>query len=64
MSQTVLVTGGAGYIGSIATEKIVAAGHEAVVFDNLSMGHRQAVHPDATFVEGEKMKEALVRRSV
>ncbi|HJN65268.1 MAG TPA: UDP-glucose 4-epimerase GalE [Pirellulales bacterium] len=48
----VLITGGAGYIGSVAVERLLAAGYEAVVFDNLSQGHRAAVHPEATFVLG------------
>ena len=39
----ILVTGGAGYIGSIATEVLLGKGHEVVVFDNLSQGHRAAV---------------------
>lgn len=49
----VLVTGGAGYIGSVATAELVAAGHEVVVIDNLYQGHRAAVHPDAQFVQGD-----------
>lgn len=49
----VLVTGGAGYIGSVATEELMRAGHEAVVFDDLSLGHREAVHPSAAFVQGD-----------
>ena len=49
----VLVTGGAGYIGSVATEELVAAGHQVVVYDNLLYGHRQAVHPQAAFEEGD-----------
>lgn len=49
----ILVTGGAGYIGSITTEQLVEAGHEVVVFDNLSQGHRAAIHPDAAFIEGD-----------
>jgi UDP-glucose 4-epimerase len=49
----ILVSGGAGYIGSITTEELLSAGHEVVVFDNLSQGHRAAVHPDAAFVEGD-----------
>ena len=48
----ILVTGGAGYIGSIATECIFNAGHDAIVFDNLYMGHREAIHPEAAFIEG------------
>ena len=39
----VLVTGGAGYIGSFATQAILRAGHEVIVYDDLSQGHRQAV---------------------
>jgi UDP-glucose 4-epimerase len=49
----ILVTGGAGYIGSMATSALLAAGHQAVVFDNLYQGHRQAVPAGATFVQGD-----------
>lgn len=49
----VLVTGGAGYIGSVAVERLIADGQEVVVFDNLFQGHRAAVHPDAAFVLGD-----------
>ncbi|MCG8422465.1 MAG: UDP-glucose 4-epimerase GalE [Proteobacteria bacterium] len=49
----VLVTGGAGYVGSVAVEELVRAGEEVLVFDNLSFGHREAVHPVAEFVYGE-----------
>src|SRR4051794_18999256 len=46
-----LVTGGAGYIGSVTSRLLLDAGHEVVVIDNLSTGFREAVAPDATFVE-------------
>jgi UDP-glucose 4-epimerase len=49
----VLVTGGAGYIGSIVVEELVRAGHYVVVYDNLSKGHRDAVDKDATFIKGD-----------
>jgi len=49
----VLVTGGAGYIGSVVTAELLSAGHAVVVYDNLSHGHREAVSPDAIFVQGE-----------
>jgi len=49
----ILVTGGAGYIGSVATEKLLEAGHSVVVIDNLSQGHRAAVHPEAEFVHAD-----------
>ena len=48
----VLVTGGAGYVGSVSVEALVAAGHEVVVLDDLSKGHRAAVAPEARLVEG------------
>lgn len=49
----ILVTGGAGYIGSVATEVLVTGGHEVLVFDNLQQGHRAAVHPGARLVVGD-----------
>lgn len=49
----VLVTGGAGYIGSVTVEQLLAQGFEVLVYDNLSMGHKAAVHPDAEFIEGD-----------
>ena len=48
---TLLVTGGAGYIGSHAVRALVAAGYDVVVLDNLSKGYRAAVHPKAKLVE-------------
>jgi UDP-glucose 4-epimerase len=56
----VLVTGGAGYIGSIVVEELVKQGDEVVVFDNLYFGHREAVHPKAAFVEGDLADRAAV----
>lgn len=49
----VLVTGGAGYIGSVVTEELVKDGHEVVVYDSLSKGHRNAVVEGARFVQGD-----------
>lgn len=49
----VLVTGGAGYIGSVVADQLLAAGHHVVVIDNLSRGHRQAVPPGAKLVIGD-----------
>jgi UDP-glucose 4-epimerase len=48
-----LVTGGAGYIGSVTVEQLIQFGHSVVVFDNLYQGHAGAVHPEATFVRGD-----------
>lgn len=50
--KTLLVTGGAGYIGSVCTEQLVEDGYKVVVMDDLSFGNREAVHPKATFVKG------------
>jgi UDP-glucose 4-epimerase len=48
--MNVFVTGGAGYIGSVCVEELIAAGHRVTVFDNLSEGHRSAVHESARLV--------------
>ncbi len=48
----VLVTGGAGYIGSVVAAQLVAAGHEVTVLDDLSTGHADAVPPGAAFIKG------------
>lgn len=52
----ILVTGGAGYIGSIVTEQLVESGHDVVVFDNLKAGHMQAVHPGARLEVGNLLE--------
>lgn len=60
--MNILVTGGAGYIGSVVVEECVADGHKTIVFDNLEKGHRDSVHPDAVFVEGELLDEDLLKK--
>ncbi len=60
----VFVTGGAGYIGSVAVESLLKAGHEVVVFDSLYMGHREAVSEEAVFIEGDLSNQELVRQSL
>jgi UDP-glucose 4-epimerase len=52
MVMRVLVTGGAGYVGSVSVEALVDAGHEVVVLDDLSKGHRDAVAPGARLIVG------------
>ena len=49
----ILVTGGAGYIGSICVEYLINAGHTVTVFDNLTEGHPSAVDPRATLIVGD-----------
>ncbi|MDN5709122.1 MAG: UDP-glucose 4-epimerase GalE [Planococcus sp. (in: firmicutes)] len=51
--MSVLVLGGAGYIGSHAVYQLIDQGMQVVVVDNLENGHRQAVHPEAIFYEGD-----------
>ena len=56
-----LVTGGAGYIGSIVAQRLLDAGHEVVVLDNLSRGHREAVPGGARLAEVDLLDAELVR---
>jgi len=65
----VLVTGGAGYIGSTITEVLLDSGHEVVVYDNLQKGHAAAVAEGAAFIEadladGEAIRTALGDHSI
>jgi UDP-glucose 4-epimerase len=48
-----LVTGGAGYVGSVCAARLIEADHEVVVVDDLSTGHADAVPPGARFVQGD-----------
>lgn len=58
--MNVLVTGAAGYIGSHAAKMLIEQGHRVTVLDNLSRGHRKAVHPDADFVEIDLLQTETV----
>lgn len=58
----VLVTGGAGYIGSVAVSQLCDAGHEVVVLDNLYMGHRAAVDSRAEMVMGDLADRQTLER--
>ena len=49
----VLVTGGAGYIGSHTVYELIDAGYEVVIIDNLLTGFKEAIHPEAKFYEGD-----------
>lgn len=62
--MSILITGGAGYIGSVTTELLCARGEPVVVLDNLSRGHRDAVAPEVPFYEGNAGDRELVTRIV
>ncbi|MEV0258678.1 UDP-glucose 4-epimerase GalE [Streptomyces sp. NPDC050732] len=53
MSGKYLVTGGAGYVGSVVAQHLIEAGHEVTVLDNLSTGFREGVPSGAAFIEGD-----------
>lgn len=60
----VLVTGGAGYIGSVVSEELVKDGHEVVVYDSLHKGHREAVVKGAAFVQADLADAATLRETL
>jgi len=57
----VLVTGGAGYVGGVSVDALIAAGHEVVVLDDMTTGHAAIPNPDALVVEGSYLDEAATR---
>lgn len=63
-SVRVLVTGGAGFIGSVTSTALLDAGHDVVVLDDLSRGHRDAVPDDARLVTGDVADRAAVDEAV
>ena len=60
--MAILVTGGAGYIGSATVEMLRAEGQQVVVLDNLVYGHKQAIFADTPFYEGSIGDRELLRR--
>ena len=62
--MTVLVTGAAGYIGSVVAERLLAHGHSVAVFDDLSQGHRAAIPAGAGFFEGDLRDRARLAEAV
>jgi UDP-glucose 4-epimerase len=62
--MNVLVTGGAGYIGSICTEALLDAGHTVTVYDDLSEGHRSAVDERARFIVGGPEEAGHIHQAV
>ncbi len=62
--MNVLVTGGAGYIGSVLVEELLKRDHSVVVYDNLSKGHREAVDFRAKFVRGDLHEASLLESTI
>jgi UDP-glucose 4-epimerase len=62
--MNILVTGGAGYIGSVCVEELLKLGHRVTVYDNLSEGHRSAVDTRATFITARPEWENHIRDTV
>jgi UDP-glucose 4-epimerase len=60
--MTILVTGGAGYIGSVTVERLRANREDVVVLDDLAYGHREAVDPEVHFYQGSVGDSALLER--
>ncbi|HJV16575.1 MAG TPA: NAD-dependent epimerase/dehydratase family protein, partial [Bacillales bacterium] len=59
--MSILVLGGAGYIGSHAVYQLIDKGYEVVVVDNLQTGHKKAIHPNARFYEGDIRHKEFLR---
>lgn len=60
--ENIFVTGGAGYIGSVAAKKLTDSGYKVVVIDNLSKGRRELVDSKAEFIVGDLLDKALLRQ--
>ena len=60
----VMVTGGAGYIGSVVAEELLKDGHDVIVYDNLSKGHRGSLSPGAEFVQADLMDTDRLSRTL
>jgi len=58
----ILVTGGAGYIGSVVADRLLQAGHSVTVLDNLSKGHREAVPVQAEFILADMGNQPVIDR--
>lgn len=60
--MNILVTGGAGYIGSFVSHRLIERGHHVVVYDNLSTGHKEFLHPKCKFILGDIRDRELPAR--
>jgi UDP-glucose 4-epimerase len=62
--MTILVTGGAGYIGSVTVERLTAKGEGVVVLDDLVYGHRESIDADIPFYQGSAGDRGLLAHIV
>jgi UDP-glucose 4-epimerase len=60
--ETIFVTGGAGYIGSVCVEELLNVGYRVIVFDNLSEGHHSAIDKRAEFFEGDLADRSFIQQ--
>ncbi|PLR86879.1 UDP-glucose 4-epimerase GalE [Bacillus canaveralius] len=60
--MSILVLGGAGYIGSHAVNQLIKQNYDVVVVDNLQTGHQQAIHPKAKFYQGDIREKNFLRK--
>ena len=60
----ILITGGAGFIGSHITDALIEAGHRVVVLDDLSTGHKTNLNPQAKFHQGDIRDPKVVSKAV
>ncbi|KRN57128.1 UDP-glucose 4-epimerase GalE [Carnobacterium divergens] len=59
--MTILVLGGAGYIGSHGVDQLIEKGYQVVVVDNLQTGHKEAIHKEARFYQGDIRDKAFLQ---
>ena len=62
MAESVLVTGGAGYIGSVVVSQLLEQGYQVIVYDNLSKGRLASVPANAKFIQGDISDHAALDR--
>ncbi|WKX02600.1 UDP-glucose 4-epimerase GalE [Candidatus Mycoplasma mahonii] len=60
--MNILLTGGAGYIGSHTTYELIRDGHSVIILDNLSTGNKQVVHPQAKFYEEDQLDKNVMKK--